>query len=154
MLKKTLTIITFLLLSSCGYEAIHSKKNAINYDFFITELNFIGDREVNSKIKKKLNYYTLSEKDKNFILDISSSVEKIALAKNISGETTSFKIKVSVSAKVLINNIIKNKFLIIENFNYSNNTNKFDLKKYEDEIKINLAEAISDKLIFKLSNIQ
>ena len=154
MLKKTLTIITFLLLSSCGYEAIQKKKNAINYDFFITELNFIGDREVNSKIKKKLNYYTLSEKDKNFILDISSSVEKIALAKNISGETTSFKIKVSVSAKVLINNIIKNKFLIIENFNYSNNTNKFDLKKYEDEIKINLAEAISDKLIFKLSNIQ
>ena len=54
MLKKTLTIITFLLLSSCGYEAIHSKKNAINYDFFITELNFIGDREVNSKIKKKI----------------------------------------------------------------------------------------------------
>ena len=96
----------------------------------------------------------MREKDKNFILDISSSVEKIALAKNISGETTSFKIKVSVSAKVLINNIIKNKFLIIENFNYSNNTNKFDLKKYEDEIKINLAEAISDKLIFKLSNIQ
>ena len=41
-----------------------------------------------------------------------------------------------------------------ESFNYNNNSDKFNLKKYEREIKNNLAETISDKLIFKLSNVQ
>ena len=40
---------------------------------------------------------------------------------------------------------------ILENFNYNNILDKFDLKKYEREIKNNLAETASDKLIFKLS---
>ena len=43
---------------------------------------------------------------------------------------------------------------IVEYFNYNNISNKFDLKRYEREIKINLAETVTDKLIFKLSNIQ
>ena len=54
MLKKIFTLILFLFLSACGYEAIHSKKNSINYDFAISELTFIGDRHVNLKIKKKI----------------------------------------------------------------------------------------------------
>ena len=45
-------------------------------------------------------------------------------------------------------------FVILENFNYNNISNKFNLKRYEEEIKKNLAETASDKLIFKLSNIQ
>ena len=53
-----------------------------------------------------------------------------------------------------MNNKFKNNFIIMESFNYNNNSNKFNLKKYEKEIKNNLAETASDKLIFKLSNIQ
>ena len=42
----------------------------------------------------------------------------------------------------------------MESFNYNNISNKFNLKQYEEDIKNNLAETASDKLIFKLSNIQ
>ena len=76
MLKTTFTLILFLFLSSCGYKAIHSKKNNNSYDFSISKLNFIGDRNINLRIKEKLNNYTLNKKDKNFILDIESDVEK------------------------------------------------------------------------------
>ena len=53
-----------------------------------------------------------------------------------------------------MNNKFKSNFIILESFNYNNISNKFDLKQYEEDIKNNLAEVASDKLIFKLSNIQ
>ena len=154
MLKKSLTLIIFLFLSSCGYDAIHSKKNLINYDFSISELNFIGDRNVNLKIKEKLNNYSLTKENKNFVLEILSNTEKTILAKDASGDPTSFRSTVIVNVKVLMGGKLKNNLQIIENFNYNNIDNKFDLKKYELEIIKNLTETATSKLIFKLSNIQ
>ena len=154
MFQKKIIIILLLLLSSCGYEAIHSKKNSLNYSFSVSELSFIGERTINLKIKEKLNNYTQGKKDKDFILKISSTSEKIIVAKNIAGDATLFKNTISINVDVLMNNKFKNNFIILESFNYNNISNKFNLKKYEEEIKNNLAETASDKLIFKLSNIQ
>jgi len=154
MLRKQIILLLLLLLSSCGYEAIYSKKNSINYSFSVSDLSFVGDRIVNLKIKEKLNNYAQAKKDKDFILRISSTSEKITLAKNTAGDATSFKNSVSINVEVLMNNKFKSNFIILESFNYNNISNKFNLKKYEDEIKNNLAETASDKLIFKLSNIQ
>ena len=154
MFQKKIILILLLLLSSCGYEAIHSKKNSVNYSFSVSELNFGGDRTVNLKIKEKLNNYTQDKKDKDFILRISSTSEKIILAKNTAGDATSFKNSISINVEVLMNNKFKSNFIILESFNYNNISNKFNLKRYEEEIKGNLAETVSDKLIFKLSNIK
>ena len=154
MFQKQIILLLLLLLSSCGYEAIYSKKNSVNYNFSVSELNFIGDRTVNLKIKEKLNNYAQAKKDKDFILRISSTSEKITLSKNTAGDATSFKNSVSINVEVLMNNKFKSNFIILESFNYNNISNKFNLKKYEEEIKNNLAETASDKLIFKLSNIQ
>ena len=154
MLQKQIILLLLLLLSSCGYEAIYSKKNSVNYSFSVSELNFIGDRTVNLKIKEKLNNYAQAKKDKDFILRISSASEKITVAKNTAGDATSFKNSISLNVEVLMNDKLKSNFIILESFNYNNISNKFNLKKYEEEIKNNLAEAASDKLIFKLSNIQ
>ena len=154
MFQKKIILLLLLLLSSCGYEAINSKKNAANYDFSVSELSFVGERTVNLKIKEKLNNYTQDKKDKDFILKISSTSEKITLAKNISGDATSFKNTISINIDVLMNNKFKNNFIILESFNYNNISNKLNLKKYEKEIKNNLTETASEKLIFKLSNIQ
>jgi len=154
MLRKQIILLLLLLLSSCGYEAIYSKKNSVNYSFSVSDLSFVGDRIVNLKIKEKLNNYAQAKKDKDFILRISSTSEKITLAKNTAGDATSFKNSVSVNVEVLMNNKFKSNFIILESFNYNSISNKFNLKKYEDEIKNNLAETAADKLIFKLSNIQ
>jgi hypothetical protein len=51
MLKKTLTLLILLLLSSCGYKAIHSKQNLVNTDFSISEIAFDGNRDINLNIK-------------------------------------------------------------------------------------------------------
>tara|TARA_B100000768_G_scaffold137529_1_gene128597 strand:+ start:612 stop:1076 length:465 start_codon:yes stop_codon:yes gene_type:complete len=154
MKKKIFTFLLFLFLTSCGYEALYSKKNQINYDFFISELKFNGDREINLKIKEKLNNYTLIKKEKQFSLKISSTSEKTIVAKNKSGDATNFKIEITTNIEVLKNNSSRNNFVIIESFNYDNDSDKFKLKTYEKEIKNNLSNTASNKLILRLSNIQ
>ena len=154
MLKKIFLFLVIVFLSSCGYEAIYSKKNSVNYDFSINKLNFIGDRDINLKLKEKLNNYTLSKRDKNFTLKIFSTSTKTIVAKDTSGDATSFKNIITLNLEVSMNGKLKNSFMITESFDYNNNYNKFSLKKYEKEIKNNLAETIAKKLIFRLSNIQ
>jgi len=82
MFQKKIILLLLLLLSSCGYEAIYSKKNSSNYVFSVSDLSFVGDKTVNLKIKERLNNYAQSKKDKDFILRISSTSKKITLAKN------------------------------------------------------------------------
>jgi outer membrane lipopolysaccharide assembly protein LptE/RlpB len=154
MQKKIFLLLFFLLLSSCGYEAIYSKKNAINYNFSIKKLNFVGDKVINLKMREKLSSYTLNKKNKNFEIKIYSTSTKSVTANDTTGDATSFKNTVAINVEISANDKLRNSFVMSESFNYNNNSDKFNLKKYEREIKNNLAETISDKLIFKLSNIQ
>ena len=154
MQKKIFLLLFFLLLSSCGYEAIYSKKNAINYNFSIKKLNFVGDKVVNLKMREKLSSYTLNKKNKNFEIKIYSTSTKSVTANDTTGDATSFKNTVAINVEISANDKLRNSFVMSESFNYNNNSDKFNLKKYEREIKNNLAETISDKLIFKLSNVQ
>ena len=144
----------FLLVTACGYEAIYSKKNESIYNFSINEMNFVGNRIINLKIKEKLNNYTLKQKEKKFTLKITSNVNKIILGKNISGDPTSFRIVAKVRIEISTKDKIKNNLSLVESFNYNNNNNKLNLKKYEREIKNSLAQIIANKLIFKLTQIQ
>ena len=154
MQKKIFSFLVLFLLSSCGYEATYSKKKLLDYDFSISEINFTGDREVNVKREEKLNNYIINKKNKNFKIDILSIATKAVSAKNISGDATNFKSTVSIKVDLVMNNKLKKNFIIRESFNYNNNSNKFNLKRSEKEIKNNLAETITEKLIFRLSNIQ
>ena len=154
MQKKIFTLLLLLFLSSCGYEAIYSKKNSKNYNFFISELSFIGDRDINLRMKERLSNYTLNKKNKKYSLKISSTSTKEIAAKNTLGDAVTFKNTIAANIELSMNGEFKNRFVIIESFIYNNNSNRFNLKKYEKEIKNNLAETITDKLILKLSNIQ
>ena len=154
MQKKKFLLLFLLFLSSCGYDAIYSKKNSTNYSFSISKLNFIGDRDVNLKMKERLNSYTLNKENKDFKIKISSTSSKTVAAKDTTGDATSFKNTLIINVEISTNDKLKNSFVMSESFNYNNNSDKFSLKRYEREIKNNLAETISEKLIFKISNIQ
>ena len=54
-LKKIITTLSFVLLLSCGYESIYSKKKInSNYNFSINTINYIGDSKANKILKNKL----------------------------------------------------------------------------------------------------
>ena len=154
MLKKNILIVLFLLTTSCGYEAIYSKKNTENYDFSISSINFEGERNVNLRIKQKLNNYILTQKNKKFDLDIKTEGNRVILAKDAAGNATNFENIIKVNIKVFIGANLKENIEIEKSFKYENIANKYDLGNYERELRTNLAETIAEELIFKLSNIQ
>ena len=154
MKKKIFTFLLFLFLSSCGYEATYSLKNRSIYAFSISELVLTGDRQINLKIKQLLNPYTNPkiEEEKKFILNISSSSEKIITTKDAAGDAVKFKNEIIVKVQVLSDGKNTTNFVIIEDFIYDNNSDTFELRTYENQIKNNLAEAVVNKILFKLAN--
>jgi len=155
MKKKIFSFLLFIFLSSCGYEAVYSVKNRINYSFSISALTLVGDRQVNLRIKQKLNKYTNPdvEKQKSFSLKISSKSEKIITAKDASGDAIKFKNELTLNVQVIRDDEYKTNLVITENFIYDNNSDTFELRAYENQIKNNLAGAAVDKILIRLANI-
>ena len=149
--KKIIIIISFLLLLSCGYKPIFSSSKA---NFSITEIKLFGDVKIGSKIKKNLNIYKSSENKNIFYsLKINSNQKKSVVSKDSKGDPKIFEIQVLVNFTILENNKIKNKKNFEESFTYNNSTNKFDLKRYEENIEDNLIKKIITKITLYLYSI-
>ena len=147
-LKNIITTLSFLLLLSCGYEAIHSKKQInSNYNFSINNINLIGDNKVNqilkNKLKKKSNKEEISTE---FNLNLNSRIVKNVTSKDKKGNPKRFSIKIIINLGVFENEILKGKKNFEERFEYNNRSNKFDLKQYEKNITNNLISKLSDKI--------
>ena len=155
MIKNFILLVLFTFTLSCGYEAMYSKKNVIkNSDFSISKIITSGDRNLNIKIERKLINYTAEDKSKIYALKITSEVLKAVIAKNSRGDATIYKLNISVN--ILANNQDNEESNIqfSRNFKYDNNEDKIELKRYEEEIKENLADSIAQDLIFRLSSKQ
>ena len=149
--KKITIIISFLLLLSCGYKPIFSSSKA---SFSITEIKLFGKKNIGSKIKKNLNIYKNAENKSIFYsLKINSDQKKSVVSKDEKGDPKIFEIQVLINLTILENNKIRNKKNFKESFNYNNSTNKFDLKRYEENIEDNLIKKIITKITLYLYSI-
>ena len=149
--KKIVIIISFLLLLSCGYKPIFSSSKA---NFSITEIKLFGKINIGSKIKKNLNIYKNAENKSIFYsLKINTDQKKKVISKDAKGDPKIFEMQISVDLTILENNKIKNKKNFKESFTYNNSTNKFDLKRYEENIEDNLIKKIITKITLYLYSI-
>jgi|TARA_B110000037_G_C17073012_1_gene486641 hypothetical protein len=154
MIRNIFFIILLTSTFGCGFEPMHSKGKLMNANFSIKKIDFEGDREINIKIKEKLDNYSIEKKDKDFILKINSNSTKTITAKDSKGDPSVFKLDVKVFVQAKNGNKKETEIIISEDFKYNNINDSFELKRYEKEIKISLTEAIVKNLIFKLSNFQ
>ena len=149
--KKITIIISFLLLLSCGYKPIFSSSET---NFSITEIKLFGKINIGSKIKKNLNIYrNVENKNTFYSLKINADQKKNVISKDAKGDPKIFEIQISVDLTILENNKIKNKKNFKESFTYNNSTNKFDLKRYEENIEDNLIKKIITKITLYLYSI-
>ena len=154
MIKSFILLVLFTFTLSCGYEPIYSKKNINkNNNFSISKIITSGDRNLNIKIERKLKNYSDKNKNKIYTLKIKSEVLRTVIAKNTKGDATIYKLSIIVN--ILANNQDnkESKIQFTKNFKYDNNEDKIELKRYEDEIKENLVDSITQDLIFRLTNI-
>ena len=147
-MKKILLIFIFLL-SQCGYQPIFVNENINNMEFY--KITHNGDVEINRKILGSLSFKENKLKNTLNSLLINSSFEVIETSKNSKGQVESYK------SKIFLNLIISNKKRIITNknfvkeFSYNVKKNKFELVRYQNEIKDNLIDKIIEDIILFIS---
>ena len=148
-MKKIFLIMLIFFVSGCGYSPIY-KNQSQNFQINIETMD--GDSEFNNFIKDELKLYSNLSSQKIYPISINSDYKKIDIAKDTSGVASNYKLSILANISVKLNNGIKN-FQFKETINIKNNTNSFEQKNYERNIKRNFASLIREKLIIKLLNI-
>ena len=150
MIKKFLIIIiSFNLISHCGFTPLYSNKSDVN--FSITSIELKGDREINNYLKSNLNKYINNISEKKYIIKINSKYSKNVLSKNKTAETTNFELSTNTTFQILSDSKILKEFKISEKTIMDNIDDDFEEQKNEKIAKQNFASSMTNKLITEIS---
>lgn len=142
-------IISFFFIISCGYQPIYVNKNLSDKEYH--QITLEGNEEINKKIINSLSIKVNEFNDSLNSLILKTSFEENITSKNSKGQIESYKSQITLN--LIINNKdqqIINK-IFIEQFSYSNKDNKFELVKYQEEVKDNLIDKIIEDLILHIN---
>ena len=152
MLKKIFfTILLLSLLSHCEYKPVYSNKNKVNYKIIITSST--GDKNINNSIIKTLKRNSKEGSEKIVNISFNTNYSKNSLAKDATGTITDYQAEVVAKFTIEKVNNFEN-FLVTEKFNFQKMTDKYEEKNYEQTIKKNLANSVTQKLLLKLAVIK
>ena len=152
MKKKIVIILSFLLLFSCGFEPIYSKKKIENkLNFSIKSIEFSGENIINQFLKNDLkSYVNIESKPIKYHLSINSKKITTITSKNKKGNPELYLMEVNINLKVFKDGSLKNDTNFKENFEYKNKSNKFELEKYEKSISKNIASRLARNIVDQL----
>ena len=150
-LKSIYIITIFLLFISCGYSPLYKDLGNVNFSIKLNEIN--GNRTINNLIKSKLNTYSSNDAEKNYDIDINTKYIKDIIAKDTTGAATEYKLTISASFKV-VSNDYEREFLFEESFNMRSISDRLEEQDYEENIKSNLVNIVTRKLILQLSLVK
>ena len=142
--------ILLILLTSCGFKVIDKSKQS---DFFIKEINTVGDRRVNFILKNELIRNSKKNSLNQINLEITSKKIKEIKEKNIKNQVTKYGINLNVELNVKVTS--KDKLFKISsssNGNYSVADNYSSTLSNEKKLIENLVENISEDIIKKISS--
>ena len=149
MLKKIFFIVLSLnLLTHCEYKPVYSKQN--NADLKIMISGFTGDKDINNFIASNVNRSSKNESDDIVKINFNTNYTKKILAKNSAGTVTDYQSDVVTTFVIRKDDITEN-FVVRDKFNFKKMSDKYEEKNYELNIKRNLANSISQKLILRLA---
>ena len=143
MIMKNLKISLFFFIiifsNSCGYEPLNKTLSLKKIN--ISNKIFEGDKKINNKIFRKLNFRK-EENLPSYSLKLKSNSKIDDLSKDQSGNITSYKsIITTYVALIKDQEIIKDKSFE-QTFTYPNQSNKFNLSTYQKEVENNLIDII------------
>ena len=150
-LKSIYLCTIFLLFISCGYTPLYKDLKNLNFSIILNEIS--GNRKINNLLKSNLDNYNSNSAKTNYTVNINSKYIKDILAKDTTGAPTEYKLTVEVSFKVNSKNY-ERKFNFKESFNMKSMSDKLEEQDYEDDLKSNLVNIITRKLILQLSLVK
>ena len=155
-INKILITLSFLLLLSCGYEPIYSKKRINeNYNFEITEIIFVNKNSNNQIIKEKINnQFKIKDKQTKYVLKIINDKKRTISTKDKKGNAETFSLEVFVNMKIFHMKKIIVDANFRESFEYKNKSNKYDLAQYEKNLERHLISKLTDDIILYMFSLK
>ena len=149
MNKTFLICLIFLILSSCSYKPILSKKN---YDFQFVNINSNGERNINQIIIKNLSKN--SKWTKKYDINFTTEKSKEIVSTNEEGDPRIYKLNIFTKYIIIKNggNILEKS--ISKQSTYSNIEDKYELNKYEENILKILSENISVEILNSIKKLK
>lgn len=150
-MKKCYLLIIFLLFAQCDYKPIYSQNNQ-NFGIKIIEFN---ENRSNRVLATRLeNYSYKKEKISIYELKLFSSENKLILSKNTKGDPLQLGLKINLKIDVYEKDKLITRKEYSEQFNYQNLSKKFELNKYENEIRLNIYDKMISKILIDLANLK
>ena len=146
---KKLFILILFFITSCGYQPLYVNKNNSNLVF--STIEFFGDKEINRRIMSFVSIKEDKNEEKLNQILLKSNENIIETSKDSKGRVATLKTNVEVKLIILNGDKIIKEKIFNENFSYNNKNNKFDLAKYQNEVKNNLVNKIIEQMIIYLS---
>ena len=143
---KIIILSSFMIfMVGCGYTPL---LNTQNINFYISEINYEGDRNVNNYIKNNLKKYgKFKENSKKYDLNITSTYNKVVANKDENGNPKNYNLKVKV--EVIFNSLNDSSSKTFEkNISLGIQDKKVKEKELEKKYKKDLSESISKDIVF------
>tara|TARA_Y100000996_G_C22063614_1_gene454317 strand:- start:61 stop:507 length:447 start_codon:yes stop_codon:yes gene_type:complete len=147
-MKKFLLIFIFLL-SECGYQPIYISKNLSDVEFF--KITLEGDADINRKVVGSLSFKENNLQDSLNSLLIKSSYKIIETSKSSKGQVESYKSQIILNFIITDGNEVVNSKNFSKEFSYNIKDNKFELIRYQNEVKDNLINKIVEDIILYMN---
>ena len=148
---KKITLLFFLFfLTNCGYAPL---LNSDNSNFYINNLVFEGDRQVNNNILDNLKKYQHpKENSKSYNINILSKYSKTITNKDDSGNPKNYNIKAKVEIKYFAKEENEKNETFERSINLSAQNKKITEKEMENKYKKDLSNLLSQDIVFLLKN--
>ena len=149
-MKNIILIFFLLFFNNCGYTSVY--KSQKTQDLKINIIEMTGDNEINNLIKNELKFYSNRNSNKKYDISVDSKYQKIIISKNNEGVATDYQLLVDTIIRINRNNE-DNTLNFREKINIKNNSNSFEQKNYERNIKKNFASSIRNKFMIKIFDL-
>ena len=150
MIKKIFFLIaSFIILNSCSYEPVYSKKN---FNFTIGDIKK-EDTSLNNKFVRIINSFSNKKNNSKINIEIKSKKEIFIKSKNTKGDPLVFELIITLEVININKDEGKNQ-KFSRKITYKNSDDKFKLKQYEKELEKMLIIKIVEDLISNFSKIQ
>ena len=141
-----------MFLSGCGYTPLYSSKDS-NYKVISLKSNV--NSSLTNYIQNSIDVLSNENAEKKLNINFDYIEEISIILKDAKGNPSKNRLKVIIDLSIfdVKNNLIASR-KFSENFEYNIDDNKFNLKQYEKNIKINLIEDITQQILEFLANLK
>tara|TARA_B100000242_G_scaffold178345_1_gene127942 strand:+ start:212 stop:667 length:456 start_codon:yes stop_codon:yes gene_type:complete len=151
-MKKIFLILIILFINNCGYTPLYSSKDS-NYKVISLKSNI--NSSLTNYIQNSIKVLSNENAEKKFNISFEYSEEISVILKDAKGDPSKNRLKIEIDLSLFDekDSLIATK-RFSENFEYNIDDNKFNLKQYEKNIKLNLIEEVTKQILEFLASVK